>query len=129
MTARRRRILFWTPRILAMLYIAFLSMFALDVFSEEHGFWRILGALSIHLIPTFILTVVLILAWRWEWIGAALYAAAGLAYTAWVLGRPLTAAIKINWILIIGTPTLLIAALFLTNWLKHDELHTGRMTS
>ncbi|HVN19720.1 MAG TPA: hypothetical protein VMU05_13125 [Dongiaceae bacterium] len=123
MTGPRRRILFWTPRILAMLYIAFLSMFALDVFSEEHGFWRIVAALSIHLIPTFILTVVLILAWRWEWIGAALYAAAGVVYTAWVLGHPLAPAIKVNWILIIGTPTLLIAALFLANWLKHDELH------
>jgi len=26
-------------------------MFALDVFNEEHGFWRIIMALTIHLIP------------------------------------------------------------------------------
>ena len=123
MTTLRRRTLFWTPRILAMLYIAFLSMFALDVLSEEHGFWRILAALSIHLIPAFILIVVLILAWRWEWIGAALYTAAGVVYVAQVLGLPLAPAIKMNWILTIGGPTFLVAALFLANWLKHDELH------
>lgn len=123
MTTLRRRTLFWTPRMLAMLYIAFLSMFALDVFSGEHGFWRILAALSVHLIPACILIVVLILAWRWEWIGAALYAAAGVVYVAQVLELPLAPAIKMNWILTIGGPTFLVAALFLANWLKHDELH------
>jgi len=106
-----------------MLYIAFLSMFALDVFSEEHGFWRILAALSIHLIPSFVLIVGLILAWRWEWIGAALYAAAGVLYVATTVGRPVAPAIKMNWILTIAGPTFLVAALFLANWLKHDELH------
>jgi len=122
MTALRRRTLFWTPRILAMLYIAFISVFALDVFNEEQGFWRMLVALSIHLIPAFVLTVVLVLAWRWEWIGAALYAAAGLLYVADVLTRPLVPETKVNWILIIAGPTFLVAGLFLANWLKRDEL-------
>ena len=123
MTGLSMRTLFWAPRVLAMLYIAFLSMFALDVFSEEHGFWRILVALSLHLIPAFVLIVVLILAWRWEWIGATLFAAAGVVYVALVLGRPLAPAIKVNWILTIAGPTFLVAALFLANWLKRDELH------
>jgi hypothetical protein len=106
-----------------MAYIAFLSMFALDVLSEEHGFWRILAALSIHLIPAFVLVAGLILAWRWEWIGATLYAAAGVVYVAWVLHRPLALAIKINWMLTIAGPTFVVAVLFLANWLKHEELH------
>ncbi len=62
MTTVYRRTLFWTPRVLAMSYILFLSMFALDVFSEEHGFWQILFAVSIHLIPWFVLIAGLILA-------------------------------------------------------------------
>jgi hypothetical protein len=98
-------------------------MFAFDVFGEEHGFWQILAALSIHLIPSFVLIVGLILAWRWEWIGAALYAAAGVLYVASVVGRPAAPAIKMNWILTIAGPTFLVAALFLANWLKRDELH------
>lgn len=123
MTTLRRRSLFWTPRILAMLYVAFLSMFALDVFSEEHGFWRILAALSIHLIPALVLIVGLILAWRWEWIGATFYGVAGVVYIGWVLGLPLSPATKINWMVTIAGPTFLVAALFLANWLIHDELH------
>lgn len=118
-----RRSLLWTPRVLAMLYIAFLSMFALDVFGEQHGFWPILAALSIHLIPSFILAGVLILAWRWEWVGAAVYTTAGAMYAAFVMTRPLALGTKISWIATIAAPIFLVAALFLAAWLKHDELH------
>lgn len=122
MTTVYRRTLFWTPRLLAISYIVFLSMFALDVFGEEHGFWQILFALLMHLIPSFVLIVGLVLAWQWEWIGAALYAAAGMLYIAQVVPRSLALATKITWILTIAGPTFLIAALFLANWLKHNEL-------
>jgi hypothetical protein len=39
----------------------------------------------IHQIPVFALIITLILAWRWEWIGAALFGVAGLLYVALVL--------------------------------------------
>jgi hypothetical protein len=32
------RLLFWLPRILSIAFVAFIAMFALDVFSESHGF-------------------------------------------------------------------------------------------
>ena len=70
MTALSKRVLFWTPRVLCIAFTAFLSLFALDVFSEGSGFWGTAAALAIHLIPTAIMVVVLVLAWRWEWIGA-----------------------------------------------------------
>ncbi|HUA16877.1 MAG TPA: hypothetical protein VMG31_16405 [Verrucomicrobiae bacterium] len=123
MTTLIRRTLFWAPRVLAVAYVAFLSVFALDVFGDEHGFWRILGALLVHLIPTFVLTAGLILAWKWEWVGTMLFAAAGVLYIGLVLPRPVPAATKMNWILFIAGPTLLIAALFLAAWLKRNELH------
>jgi hypothetical protein len=53
-----KRILLWAPRALSILFIAFLSLFALDVFGEQVGFWRTVLALTMHLIPS----VVLILA-------------------------------------------------------------------
>src|ERR1035438_6226099 len=83
--------LFWTPRALAIAYIAFISLFALDVFGEGRGFWEILLRLTMHLVPTFVLIVALLLAWRWEWVGATLYAGAGMLYVIWVLQRPLSA--------------------------------------
>jgi hypothetical protein len=122
MTKFSRRALFWAPRALSIVFIAFLSLFALDVFGAGYGFWKTLLALTLHLIPTFVLIAVLVLAWRWEWIGAALYAAAGILYVIWVLGRPMPSALKLNWILMIAGPAFVIAALFLANWMKHSEL-------
>jgi hypothetical protein len=77
--------LFWAPRVLSIAFIAFLSLFALDVFDGRLGFWQTVLALLIHLIPVFVLIAVLILAWRWEWVGAVLYAAAGLLYIVQVV--------------------------------------------
>ena len=64
-------ILHWTPRILALLFAVFLSLFALDVFGEGYGFWKTILALVMHLIPTGIVLAVLAVSWRWQWLGAA----------------------------------------------------------
>jgi len=124
MSKLSKRALFWTPRVLSISFIAFLSLFALDVFDGHLGFWRTVLALTMHLIPVFVLTAALILAWRWEWIGAALYAAAGLLYVTWVvsMSRPVPPAMRLIWILSIAGPAFVIAGLFLANWLKHGEL-------
>ncbi len=120
-----KQALFWTPRALSIAFIAFLSLFALDVFEGNLGFWRTALALIMHLIPVFVLIVALILAWRWEWIGAALYGAAGLLYVWWVVSMrgPLPPSVKLIWILTIAGPAFVIAGLFLANWLKRGELH------
>jgi len=120
------RFLFWAPRALSIALIAFLSMFAMDVFGENLGFWETAQALAIHLIPSIVLIAALILAWRWEWIGATLYGAAGLLYFFWVatLSRPVPPAIRIVWVLGIAGPAFLIAALFLVNWINRRKQST-----
>jgi hypothetical protein len=60
-----KKIVYWLPRIIALLYILFISIFALDVFSEPA--W--LTALIMHLIPSFILIVITWIAWKRELIG------------------------------------------------------------
>ena len=40
-----RLTLFWTPRVAGILFVLFLSIFALDVFGETRGFWETLLAL------------------------------------------------------------------------------------
>jgi hypothetical protein len=124
MTQLSKRALFWTPRALSILFIAFLSLFALDVFDGHLGFWQTALALTMHLIPSFVLIAALVLAWRWEWIGAALYAAAGLLYVWWVvsMSRPVPPAMRLIWILTIAGPAFAIAGLFLANWLKRGDL-------
>ena len=41
-------------------------MFALDVFDGRHSFWETILALLMHLIPVFVLILVLVIAWRRE---------------------------------------------------------------
>jgi len=64
MHASVKRVLFWAPRILCILFAIFLSVFALDVFSEGYGFWQTIGALLLHLVPTFIVVIALLIGWR-----------------------------------------------------------------
>jgi len=122
MTQLSKRTLFWAPRALAIAYIGFLGLFALDVFGEGYGLWRTFLGLAVHLIPAWGLIVVLALAWRHEWIGAAFYAAAGVLYVVSILSRPLLLATKLNWILMVAGPAFVVAALFLAGWLKRSQL-------
>ena len=81
--------MFWLPRLLSILFAAFISLFALDVFSESHGLWQTLLALAIHLIPTAFVIVVIVIAWQWEWIGALLFFGAGSYYMLTALHIPI----------------------------------------
>ena len=126
MSELSKRTLFWTPRVLSIGYIVFLSLFASDAFGLGYGFWQTILALVIHLAPALVLLVGLILAWRWEWIGTALYAAAAAAYVVIVLPQRIPSAVKLNWILVVAGPAFFVAAMFLANWLKRSELHSRR---
>jgi uncharacterized membrane protein len=118
MTQSLQRVLYWAPRVLSIAFILFLSLFALDVFDEGRGFWPALAALAIHLVPSFVLVLVLLAAWKREWIGAVLFAAAGGLYIYHTLQLRLSATVKWSWCLAIAAPALVIAALFLWNWVR-----------
>ena len=75
-----KKILFWSPRILGILISIFVSLFALDVFGEGYSTVETIVALVMHLIPTFVILIVLGIAWRWEWIGGFLFVALGVLY-------------------------------------------------
>jgi hypothetical protein len=112
MKETRGRALSWAPRILGVLFAVFISLFALDVFGEGYSFGETMVALAMHLIPTALIVLALVIAWRWEWIGAILFAALGAGYV--VVSRGWA-----DWIayLLISGPLFAIAALFLADWL------------
>lgn len=72
------KIIHWIPRIICILAILFVSMFAFDVFSPDLTIWQQIIALLIHLIPSFILTGILIIAWKWEKIGGIILTSTGV---------------------------------------------------
>ena len=112
-----KRFLFWTPRVLCLLFAAFISLFALDVFEGHHGFVQTAIALAMHLIPTAALLLVLAFSWRWEWVGAAVFPALGLFYMVAFAGR-------FHWsvYVIIAGPLFLLGVLFLLNWIHRHDL-------
>ncbi len=68
----KKKLLFWIPRILSILFILFLSLFATDVFNE-YTFPDVLLALFMHLIPSFVLLAILVLSWKNDLCGGSLY--------------------------------------------------------
>ncbi len=102
-----KKILYWLPRVLAIAFTVFISLFALDVFSEGYSLGRLVVALFMHLIPTFLLVGILIIAWRYEKIGALLFLALSAIYTIFMQGSP-----NFMNMLLIQFPLLIIASLF-----------------
>ena len=117
-----QRLLYWTPRALCILFAAFISIFAADVFGEGRGFWQTAFALLMHLIPTFLIVAVLVVSWRREWIGGILFIVLGLLYVVWAWNRPFA-----RWyvFLMIAGPPILTGALFLLNWRHRAELRAS----
>ena len=70
MPRKTNKILYWTPRILAILFILFLTLFSFDVFEPGLTAGQIALALLMHNIPSIVLTILLIFAWKREWLGA-----------------------------------------------------------
>ena len=109
MNKNMKKFIYWLPRILVILFIAFISIFALDVFGE-YQFPEVLLALFMHLIPSFVLITVLIIAWKWELIGGLFFIA--LAIFSIFFFKTLTDPIVF---LIISLPAILIGILFILN--------------
>ena len=69
------KILYWAPRVVGILAILFISSFALDVFQEGVPAAQILLGLVMHLIPSFVLIIILVIAWKYELVGGILFVA------------------------------------------------------
>jgi hypothetical protein len=108
-----QQLLYWAPRALCIVFAAFSSLFALDVFNEGQGFWVTALALLMHLIPTFLVLIVLAVSWRREWIGGILFIVLAVLYVVWSWNKPFAS--WFTFVLMAG-PLVLIGALFLLNW-------------
>lgn len=118
------RFVYWTPRILSILFLLFLAMFSLDIFDSCHGFLECALGLFMHNIPVFILTVLLVIAWKHEIVGAVTFFLAGLVYIGLILFNILNGAgewFMLAWIIQISGPAFFIGALFLIGWLKRRK--------
>ena len=109
-----QKFIYWSPRILSILFIIFLSVFALDVFGAYSG-WDLAVALFMHLLIPIALLIALIFAWRFDIVGIAAF----LAFAAYYVYE---AGWNRDWTVyaVIVAPALIISLLF---WLSWRQLH------
>lgn len=113
------KFIYWTPRILSILFLLFLAMFSLDIFGNNYTFWETVLGLFMHNIPVFILAILLIIAWKHEWVGALAFILGGLLYISRLIITAIMNSFEwfmISWSLIIAGPAFAVGILFWINW-------------
>jgi hypothetical protein len=113
----------WTPRILCILAILFVSMFALDSFDPRFTPWQQIQAFLIHLIPTYILILFLVVSWKWELIGGLMLIILALGFTPFIYTHNYqmnhSVLMSFSIVLMINFPFILTGGLFvLSHFLK-----------
>lgn len=99
------KILYWTPRILGIVLILFISIFSFDALEE--GFF----VFFMNFIPSLLLVTALLVAWKNEFVGGIIYILLATVYSVLTIvgDRPL------EGILIIGGSVFLVGVLFIVH--------------
>jgi len=112
--------LYWTPRILSIIFIGFLALMSLDVFDSGLNFGQTVVALVIHNLPALFLLIVLIISWKYEIVGGVGFILAGLVYIALLMRKPFEW-YMLSWAIQIAGVAFLVGILFLIGWFKKNK--------
>ena len=124
MKTKISKFVYWTPRILSIAFILFLAMFSLDIFDGNYDFWGTILGLFMHNIPVFILTIILIIAWKHEIVGAITFFLAGLLYITRLMITMIINGFEwygLSYSFIVAGPAFFIGVLFLVGWKLKKE--------
>ncbi|MBN2611008.1 MAG: hypothetical protein JXB00_05585 [Bacteroidales bacterium] len=121
------RILHWLPRILCILAILFISLFAADAFKPGLTIWQQLSGFLMQLIPSFILLALLIVAWKWEYIGGIIFIVIGLGLSPFIFMHNYkmnhSVGMSLGIILMITFPFVVVGILFIiSHYMKKKNL-------
>lgn len=111
--------LHWSSRIICILFLIFISIFSLDAIVKGAGFWENALSLIIHSIPVLAGAILLVLSWKWSWIGGAGFLALGVLYIIWAShsGRGTS---------IIYIALFLIGAVFFADWFLRKAIRKAQ---
>lgn len=124
------RLFHWLPRILCILAILFISLFAADAFEPGLTIWQQLRGFLMHLIPSFILLFLLIVAWKWELIGGIIFTIIGLGLSPFIFMRNYnmnhSVGVSLAIILMITFPFVVVGILFIiSHFMKKKNLQAA----
>jgi hypothetical protein len=109
---RLAKIIHWAPRVAAIVIIFFMSLFSLDVFGMGASPLDVLGAFLMHNIPSFLMILFLVFAWKRPVVGFVVFLIAAILFTVFFV-RDIYA---LSNLLLFVFPVLLIASLFYADW-------------
>ena len=109
---RLAKIIHWAPRIAAILIIIFVSLFSLDVFDMEASPLELLGGFLMHNIPSIVMLVLLIFAWKRPVVGFVAFLATAALFAIFFV----RSIYSLPNLLLFVLPILLIAFLFYADW-------------
>jgi hypothetical protein len=104
---------YWAPRVFGILLTIFITLFALDV-QYTGDATAFVTELASHLIPTAVLLIILIAAWRWEMVGVVAYSTLAIFYISLTLNHP-------DWVVAISGPLFVAALLFGISWMNRKR--------
>jgi hypothetical protein len=118
----------WIPRILSILAILFISLFAADSFDTNLTWWQQVSGFILHLVPSFILALVLIIAWNKELLGGIIFIVIGFIFTPIVFSMNYrgnhSIGISLSVIAAVTFPFIVVGVLFLiSHYSKRKELN------
>ena len=121
----KEMIILWSPRILCIGAILFVSMFALDSFEHGIPFGQQLLNFFMHLVPTYVLLLLLAIAWKWPFVGGILFTIIGIVMSPFVynmnLNRTHSVLTSITIILMITVPFIIVGILFIVSHLQKSR--------
>ncbi len=113
----KEKVILWLPRLLCIGAILFVSMFALDAFEPGMPFGQQILNFTMHLIPSFVLLLLLWIAWEKPYLGGILFAVAGIVMSPFVYTlnyiRTHSIWISSSIILMITVPFIVVGILFI----------------
>ena len=113
------KIIYWTPRVICILSILFISLFALDTFDPDLTIWQQIGGFLIHMIPSFMLLAALLIAWKWELTGGIIFIILGLLLSSFLYTHNYrmnqSVWLSLGIVLMMGFPFVLSGILFVLN--------------
>lgn len=122
---KTRGILTWSSRILAILAISFISLFALDSFDPELSLREQILGFIMHMIPSFILAGTLYVSWVQPRLGGLLFLSIGIVTAPIIFwmnyGNNHSIMMSISTVLLIPLPLMIIGLLFFLSAKKEPK--------
>ena len=123
--ATKEMITLWSPRILCIGAILFVSMFALDSFEPGMPFGQQMLNFLMHMIPSFVLLLLLVIAWKHQLIGGILFTIVGIGLSPFVYNlnyhRTHSVWVSLSIILMITVPFIVVGLLFIWNHFQQKQ--------